>query len=370
MADSLCCQLENFSNHAFTVVLPEFMEATANRLEARKAIGGAGNVHLVRHTLYPRGTMLLSGREAFMDSLVSREGIEAVLTVFGPSAWRPRAPHLVGFARAHLVLPGSPFFRRLPLRNRLKERALSAILGYFFRSRSDALWSENPMITQRVQGLMQSKPCYTVTNCYNQIFDNPDGWIQVSLAPFDGATFLSINAPYPHKNMEIAIDIARILRREHPEFRFRFVFTITAADYVAIPPELEPHFVLIGKVDVAQVPSLYCQATVMFQPTLLECFSATYTEAMRMDVPIVTTDLDFARGLCGEAALYYSALDAAEAAEALHCAATDAALRARLIAAGRSQLSNFDTYESRARKLIDLTADTAVTMARNIRLSE
>lgn len=37
-------------------------------------------------------------------------------------------------------------------------------------------------------------------------------------------------------------------------------------------------------------------------PSLLECFTATYPEAMRMERPIVTTDLAFAQGLCGEAA--------------------------------------------------------------------
>jgi len=40
-------------------------------------------------------------------------------------------------------------------------------------------------------------------------------------------------------------------------------------------------------------------------PTLLESFSATYVEAMSFDCPILTSDLDFARGVCGDAAVYF-----------------------------------------------------------------
>ena len=59
--------------------------------------------------------------------------------------------------------------------------------------------------------------------------------------------------------------------------------------------------------DISECPSLYRQSTFAFQPTLLECFTATYPEAMRSGKPIVTPDLEFARGLCGGAAVYYDA---------------------------------------------------------------
>ena len=88
--------------------------------------------------------------------------------------------------------------------------------------------------------------------------------------------------------------------------------------------------------------------------TLLECFSATYPEAMRMRRPIVTTDIEFAHGLCGDAAVYYDALSPQAAAEAIYRVATERDLRARLVAAGTEQLKRFDTYTARAEKLIRL----------------
>lgn len=92
----------------------------------------------------------------------------------------------------------------------------------------------------------------------------------------------------------------------------------------------------------------------MVQPTLLECFTATYPEAMRMEVPIVTTDLDFAHGLCGDAALYYSPLSAADATQNILEVYHNAALRKKLVEAGHKQLEIFDNNEQRANKVIKL----------------
>ena len=105
---------------------------------------------------------------------------------------------------------------------------------------------------------------------------------------------------------------------------------------------------------MAECPNLYEQADIMFMPTLLECFTATYPEAMRMEVPIVTTDLEFARGLCCDAACYYSAVDPAAAAEAIYKVATDEAYRLRLTTNGKKQLKKFDNYEQRAEKLVEI----------------
>jgi glycosyltransferase involved in cell wall biosynthesis len=42
----------------------------------------------------------------------------------------------------------------------------------------------------------------------------------------------------------------------------------------------------------------------MLFPTLLESFSGTYIEAMHFGLPIITSDLDFAHTVCGDAAIY------------------------------------------------------------------
>ena len=154
------------------------------------------------------------------------------------------------------------------------------------------------------------------------------------------------------------VPVAEYMEREYPNFNFRFVLTCDSAPF-ELPERLKKHFVFVGKVDVSECPNLYEQADIMFMPTLMECFTATYPEAMRMEVPIVTTDLEFARGLCGDAACYYSAIDAKAAAEAIYKVATDKEYAAKLVANGKEQLKKFDNYEQRAVKLIKIMEEIA-----------
>ena len=73
-----------------------------------------------------------------------------------------------------------------------------------------------------------------------------------------------------------------------------------------------------------------------------------------MNKPIVTTDLEFARGLCGDAACYFSAVDAKAAAEAIFKVATDNEYVHQLVENGKKQLQAYDNYKQRADKLIKI----------------
>ena len=68
----------------------------------------------------------------------------------------------------------------------------------------------------------------------------------------------------------------------------------------------------------------------------------------------MTTDLEFAHGLCGDAACYYNAIDADAAAEAIYKVAMDKVYARQLIKAGKEQLKTFDNYEQRADKLVGI----------------
>lgn len=352
VADSICCLLGAHVDHRFTVVLSSAMDATAGR------IGRFANVSVVRHDVRNDWRTLLLGRDRVMDGLVRERGIDAVLTVFGPSRWVPECLHVSGFARSQLVIPDSPYYARRRLAHvRLAEALARRLLLFYFKRCAQVYFTENPYITERLRLLLPRHRVYTVTNYYNQVYDHPEQWLPQPLPPFAGTTLLTVTAAYPHKNLPIAIDVARILRRDHPEFAFRFVMTIGRGEFPAMEPELEAHFHFTGRVDIARCPSLYRQADVMFQPTLLECFTATYPEAMKMQVPIVTTDIEFARGLCGPAARYYSPLSPEDAARAIYEVATDGALRRRLTEAGAGQLKTFDNYEQRVRKLLEIVGE-------------
>ena len=341
VAESICDQISRFKEHFFILVLSSFIND--NRIEY------GDNVEIYRYDISHNIIRVLSGRDAFLDDLVANKKVDAVLTVFGPSIWRPRCPHLCGFARAQLLKDVNP-----NIKPNLKKRLLYKVWAWGFRRSSDTFYTENAYITDMLPRLIKGAKVYTVTNYYNQVFDYKNQWRRsIQLPKFVGLTLLTVSSTAAHKNLGIMVPIATYLERKYPDFAFRFVLTCDKAPF-DLPNYLTKHFVFVGKVDVSECPYLYEQADVMFMPTLMECFTATFPEAMRMEVPIITTDLKFAHGLCGDAACYYSAMNAEAAADAIYKVSKDKQLAKQLVSAGKEQLKKFDNYERRTEKLIKI----------------
>lgn len=354
VADSICGLLNKFCNHTFFVVLSSKMDCT------RVRISDYPNVKAIfTYDVKNNFNTIFFGRDGFLDGCVKNNNVDAVLTVFGPSRWNPKVAHLTGWAIPHPLLPDSPYFKMLPNTDRIMVKLKCILWRYMFGRSTDYFWTENPYTTERVKALFPKKTVFSVTNYYNQVFDTPDKWTHtISLPTFDGTTLLTITANYPHKNLKLLVDSALVLREKYPDFLFRFILTIPEVD-LYIPERVKSNFLLIGKVDVAECPNLYQQSDIMILPSLLECFSATYPEAMKMEVPIVTTDLEFAKGLCGDAACYYNAIDSVSAAEAIYRVATDKDYAKQLVENGKKQLLTYDNYEKRVDKLIRILEDIA-----------
>lgn len=349
VADSLCCSLSKFPMHNFIVVLSKYMKDTRNRLLSESLV----NVEIIEYTITNTPTLLILGRDRVLDSLIENNNINAVITVFGPIAWIPKCPHICGFARSQLLLSDSPYYSRFSKLELLKEAVHNRILKYFFERTTKYYYTENAYITEKVEKVLNVRQVVTITNYYNQIFDNPQKQSYRKLPDFDGVTLQTISKYYPHKNLEISIDIAKILREKYPDFKFRFVFSIDKSSFPPLEESIKDCFYFLGTLDISECPSIYEQSDIAFQPTLLECFTATYPEAMRMEKPIITTDIAFAKGLCKDAAIYYSPLSAEDAANKIYLLANDKKKQKELIEKGKIQLKTFDTYDDRAKKIVE-----------------
>lgn len=352
VADSICRQLQHYKRINFIVAYSHNLKETAQEISQYH------NVRVAEYQLAYSLWLLLSGRDKLLDDLVDRYHIDKVLTIFGPSWWVPRVPHLCGFASSQITPQDSPFYSlKLPLRFHIHEFLRNTMLRIYYGRSSNNLYSENESVSQALRALYPQKSVFTVTNYYNQVFDKPKKWIVRQLPTFDGISLLTVANIYLHKNLGITIDIIRFLKEMHPDFKFRFVMSVTKEDFFKTWPcknssEIERYYVFLGSVRIEECPSLYEQCEIEFQPTLLESFTATYPEAMRMERPIVTTDLAFARQLCGDAACYYGAMNAEEAANAIYKVATEKNYAAQLVENGKNKLQSYDTYAQRVEKLI------------------
>ena len=82
----------------------------------------------------------------------------------------------------------------------------------------------------------------------------------------------------------------------------------------------------------------HCQALAM--PTLMESFSGTYLEAMHFGCPILTSDLDFAHAVCGDAGRYFDPWDIESLKNAMRRVMDEPQWATELVDKGRGRLKD------------------------------
>ena len=159
-------------------------------------------------------------------------------------------------------------------------------------------------------------------------------------AEFSGHTFLCLTHYYPHKNIEVLIPVANLLKERG--IKARIITTISAEQGAGARDWLRriEHENLtdviqnVGPVKLDDVPALYRISDFLLLPTLLESFSGTYVEAMYYERPVLTSNLPFATGVCGDAALYFDPMDPDDVLRAITQVLSDDSLASDLARRG------------------------------------
>ena len=97
----------------------------------------------------------------------------------------------------------------------------------------------------------------------------------------------------------------------------------------------------LGLVSRAELSWVYRRAQCLCIPSLFEGFGIPLVEAMRLGVPVACSATTSLPEIAGPAAVYFDPHDPASIARSLRRLWTDASLRRRLIAAGRSRQRRF-----------------------------
>lgn len=290
---------------------------------------------------------------------------DAVFTVFGPAYARFLAPHLLGCAMPWVTHPTRLAMQTIPTAlGRLGRCFRSWYAGYWLRQ-ADAWVTESQTSRLGMQarlGIPAASIGVVANTCAQHYLEQP------SAASIPGANdplrMLCFSASYPHKCLDLIPDVAKILSKRWPDRSFEFVLTLPTNDsaWDRIHRRCQEfgvarHVRNIGTVSVVDGPALYRSCHLSFLPTVLETFSATYPESMAMGLPIVTSNLDFARDICGSSAIYFAPRNAMAAADAIGDLLRNPRRWQQLIDSGRQQLSSFPTPAqkySAYRELIEL----------------
>lgn len=131
----------------------------------------------------------------------------------------------------------------------------------------------------------------------------------------EGKKLLYLSYYYPHKNFEIFIKLGKLIKKQGQDFKLIITISIEQGKKAysflkRVQQEgLIDIIINIGPVETKYISSLYNQVDGLLMPTLLETYGLPYIEAFHNNIPVFTSDFDFARAVCGDAAKYFNPFD-------------------------------------------------------------
>jgi glycosyltransferase involved in cell wall biosynthesis len=280
---------------------------------------------------------------------------DVTFTIFGPAYFSPRSRHLVGFALPHLIYPHPV---ELPRHTRT-----SALVDSWRRAqfrRADHIVVETETVRKRLARAIDvgAEKISVVGNAVNPFLMSG----KLDPAVSNGVYKIFVpSAYYPHKNLEFVPEVARSLRHLAPELRFCFQLTLNdqssgwrtiaqKATKLGVATEVST----VGILPIEALASVYSGASLVFLPTLREASTSVYPEAFYFRRPLVTSNLDFAHELCGDAAVYVAPDDPRQSAESLLKVISDESFRRSLVDRGIRQLASYLSPEAKFRKQIEV----------------
>lgn len=276
---------------------------------------------------------------------------DAVITIFGPCYWKPQARHIMGFANGYLLYDDTYFFKIWSGWRSWKFNLKKKFHQYLLKREADLLWTETEDSRKRLAKFVDmplQRIVVASNNCSN-FFRSESKEVFRDLPKSKATRLLYVSSYYPHKGFELIPPVLEILKKRAIDVEI--ILTIRNDDYQRIFGGLD-NVINLGPVNPKYCPDLYRQSNIIFAPTLLETFTAVYPEAMYSQIPIVTTDLPFARDICRDAALYFDPASPADAADKIQQLIEDENLRNRLIHNGLNRVEDFDLPEARFQKVL------------------
>lgn len=249
-----------------------------------------------------------------------RRRFATALIVFGPTYGRRRAHRqIVGFGDSTVTHGVPRGIRRSSLSRRARNWVRRHVSRALFR-RADTLVVESSRtkaILQR-EFKMAEGDIEVIDNAYHGIFDEEVNNLD-RIFPTDGfagedeTLFAYVSRAYPHKNHDFCGRVGSELERLGWR-KFKFVLTLTDEEWVNLSELTRKYSVNVGPLEVRELPAFYRTCHAGFFPSLLESFSVTPLEVMRMGLPLFASDRDFVRDFCGNVPFYFDPLNAADAA--------------------------------------------------------
>lgn len=167
-------------------------------------------------------------------------------------------------------------------------------------------------------------------------------------------------AAYLHKGFQFIPKIISELKKiTSTEFIFILTLPLNSQIWLEIHKEIKEldivdSIVNIGPFNYSDITTLLADTDILFVPSLLETFSASYLEAMCAQKKLVVADKKYAREVCGNYATYVDPVDSVKTAYTFHQLFVDYRISSEEILLGDEILKHYGSQDERVDKLLEL----------------
>lgn len=293
--------------------------------------------------------------------LAARLGADVVYTLFGPHWTGLSCPAVGGCAYSNLLYPEIDFWADLPrparllrqLKDRYRLRSLHVADGTIFET------DDLARRAVRLFGLPAERVTFVkpkASDLVSPTASHPATAVRLAQLP-GRFHVLALSGFHPNKRLHLIPEALRILR-SRGESGVGFIMTLPdTPDANALLALAERHGVADLIFNVGPVPpqgcvELYRRSNAVLLASRLESFSNTIAEAWMHGVPLLASDLDWARGICGDGAEYFRFDDSADLVRAVDRLRSTPARIAQLTEAGRGILATYPDAAARHRQIV------------------
>lgn len=280
---------------------------------------------------------------------------DIVFSVFGPTYWKPKSKHIMGFANGLYLYEESPYFDSFSILEKLKFNLKKEYHRRLLKNNADLYVLQTEDMKNRFSKFIDvsKNKMAVVSSRHDSVFENKV--VDLKLLPeksSDEFWFVSISAYYPHKRLDLINELVPIIKQE--QLNIKFVLTVLDDIIEKKFSNSKEYIINLGTVKLEECPYVYSKCDALFLPTLIESFTASYPEAMIMKKPILTSYYSFAKTVCKGAALYFDPYNIDDIMAQIRRIYSDKALYNDLVEEGLVVVQELPSSKDRARQYLSL----------------
>lgn len=288
---------------------------------------------------------------------------DCVFSVFGPTYWQPKSKHVMGFANGLYLYGDLPYIKNMPFLEKIKFNMKKFYHRFLLKNNADLYITQTEDMKNRFSKFIKvpKEKIFVVSGKYHTIFEKKVEDLKLLPIKKEGEFwFVTISAFYPHKKLDVINDLVEIIRKNN--LNIKFVLTLPDTIIEKVFKNAKDIIINIGPVKLEECPYVYSRADALFLPTLVESFTSSYPEAMRMKKPILTSNYPFSTLVCKDSALYFDPYNIDDIMKQIIAIYSNRDLYDSMITKGTEIVETLPSSKERAEKYLRLCEKVIVNV--------